>query len=122
MTESQRMTGRATTRRVVTATALALVLAACGQGRSTDTAAADPVAAAPAEPVTALGSYLAARHAQQQRDYPRAAEYISRAIADDPDNADLVRSAFTMRVSDGHLDHALPPARTIDTPRVPTHL
>ncbi|HET7594852.1 MAG TPA: tetratricopeptide repeat protein [Stellaceae bacterium] len=108
----RRMTGRAAARRAMAAAGLALALAACGQAGLSARADADPVEA-PAAPTSALGSYLAARHAQQQRDYARAAEYMSRALADDPDNNDLVRRTFVLRVSEGRIDDAAPLAQRI---------
>jgi tetratricopeptide (TPR) repeat protein len=115
MGKVQAVIKRATARCATTAACLALMLAGCSQaGRSARTDDADPAAAAaPAAPVSALGSYLAARHAQQQRDYPRAAEYMSRALADDPGNSDLVRRAFVLRVSEGRVAEAVPLAQSI---------
>jgi hypothetical protein len=72
MNDRQRMTKRAAAWHAVTAASLAFALAACSQSTPGARADADPVAT-PAAPVSALGSYLAARHAQQERDYPRAA-------------------------------------------------
>ena len=60
-----------------------------------------------------LGSYLAARHAQQVRDYARAAEFMSRALAEDPGNFDLLRRTFVLRVSEGHVADAAPLAQRI---------
>src|SRR5258707_12269522 len=115
MSEGQRVKKRAAARRAMTAACLALVLAACSQGGRGASADADPVAA-PAAPASALGSYLAARHAQQQRDYARAAEYMSRALADDPGNSDLVRRTFVLRVSEGRMAEAVPLAQRIVEP------
>ena len=113
MSDRQRMTTRARARHaIMAAMAASLALAACSQSAPGMRSAAEPVAA-PAAPMSALGSYLAARHAQQQRDYPRAAEYMSRTLADDPDNNDLVRRTFVLRVSEGRVDEAVPLARRI---------
>src|SRR5260370_25926683 len=98
MSEGQRVKKRAAARRAMTAACLALVLAACSQGGRGASADADPVAA-PAAPASALGSYLAPRHAQQQRDYAPAAAYMSRALADAPHNPHLARPPLLLRVS-----------------------
>jgi tetratricopeptide (TPR) repeat protein len=60
-----------------------------------------------------LGNYLAARHAQQEHDYGRAAEFMSRALADDPANFDLARQAFALRVSEGRIAEATPLAQRV---------
>jgi tetratricopeptide (TPR) repeat protein len=96
------------------AAAFALGLAACSQAQHGDHSDADPVVdESVPPPSSALGSYLAARHAQQQRDYARAADYMGRALADDPENNDLVRRTFVLRVSEGRVDEAVPLARRI---------
>ncbi len=64
-------------------------------------------------PMSPLGSYLAARHAQQEHDYGRAAEFMSRALADDPANFDLVRQTFVLRVSEGRIAEATPLAQRV---------
>jgi len=112
MSKRQRVKERAVSRHAITAACLALALAACSQGGRSAGTETDPVAA-PAAPASALGSYLAARHAQQQRDYARAAEYMSRALADDPGNSDLVRRTFVLRVSEGRMAEAVPLAQRI---------
>ncbi len=66
-----------------------------------------------AAPTSALGAYLAARHAQQVRDYTHAAEYMNHALAEDPDNFDLLRRTFVLRVSEGRVADAVPMARRI---------
>ena len=91
------------------ALALAAVLAACApSGPAAD--AADDGPAASASP---LGSYLAARHAQQVRDYSSAAMLMGHALDQDPDNFDLVRRTFLLRVSEGHVTEAVPLAQRI---------
>jgi tetratricopeptide (TPR) repeat protein len=115
MSKVQRAKKRAMARRAMTAVAcMALALAACSArgGRAGGDDIVEPAAAA-APPASALGSYLAARHAQQVRDYPRAADYMSRALADDPGNVDLVRRTFVLRVSEGRIAEAVPLAQRI---------
>jgi tetratricopeptide (TPR) repeat protein len=92
-----------------TVACLGLLLMGCAASAGTADAAADgPVALS-----SGLGSYLAARHAQQLRDYGPAADFMGRALADDPGNADLQRRAFVLRVSEGHIAEAVPLARRI---------
>src|SRR5258708_5067592 len=64
-------------------------------------------------PMSSIGSYLAARHAQQARDYGHAAEFMNRALAEDPGNNDLVRRTFVLRVSEGRVAEAVPLAQRI---------
>jgi tetratricopeptide (TPR) repeat protein len=75
--------------------------------------ATNDLVAASSAPISPLGSYLAARHAQQVRDYGHAAEFMNHALAEDPGNNDLVRRTFVLRVSDGRIAEALPLAQRI---------
>ena len=65
------------------------------------------------QPLSPLGGYLAARHAQQERNYAAAARYMGGALEADPDNDDLVRRTFMFRISDGDVAKALPLATRI---------
>jgi tetratricopeptide (TPR) repeat protein len=96
------------------AVVLAALLASCIQAAAPPRAGDDsgPVVTAPDVP-SPLGSYLAARHAQQLHDYDSAARLMEKALADDPGNFDLVRRAFVLRVSDGHIADSLPLAERI---------
>jgi tetratricopeptide (TPR) repeat protein len=67
----------------------------------------------PAVPDSALGSYLAAQHAQTVHDYGDAANFLERALAADPGNYDLVRHVFLLRVSEGRVEDSVPLARRI---------
>ncbi len=90
-------------------------LAACGGGTPPAERVVEdsgPVVTAPVAP-SPLGNYLAAGHAQQVHDYDAAAQFVERALANDPDNFELVRRAFVLRVSDGRIDDAVPLARRI---------
>jgi len=88
----------------------ALVLAVACKNDAPDHAASEPP---PAMSNSALGGYLAARHAQQGFDYTDAAAFIDKALAADPDNFNLIRRAFALRVSEGRVDEAAPLARRI---------
>ena len=88
---------------------VALLMAACAPAEGPADAASEQ-SAAPASP---LGSYLAARHAQQMRDYVSAADFMDRALARDPENFDLRRRTFALRVSEGHIADAAALAKEV---------
>jgi tetratricopeptide (TPR) repeat protein len=56
---------------------------------------------------SASGSYLAARHAGQQRDAASAAAYYRAALKRDPNNAELLDRAFLSFLVDGDVDEAV---------------
>src|SRR5215472_11110540 len=88
---------------------IAAVVAACGQAPSQGATTARPAPLVVEDPVatqSALGSYLAGSLAQQEHAYGPAAEYLERALKDDPGNADLLRRAFLLRLSQGDSDRA----------------
>ena len=91
--------------RLSAALAAALLTSACSAGT-----AGDP---GPATPQSALGSYLAAQHAQIIHDYRDAADFLERALDADSGNYDLVRHTFLLRVSDGHVAESVPLAERI---------
>ncbi len=68
-------------------------------------------AQAPAAPdpsgLTASGSYLAARHAGQERDAGAAAAYYRGALKFDPKNGELLDRAFLSLLVDGNIDEAV---------------
>jgi tetratricopeptide (TPR) repeat protein len=64
-------------------------------------------------PMSPLGAYLAARHAQQERDYPAAATLMGRTLASDPGNVELVRRTFLFRIGEGDITAAIPLATRI---------
>lgn len=57
--------------------------------------------------LTASGSYLAARHAGQQRDANAAAAYYRNALKRDPKNGDLLDRAFLSFLVGGNIDEAV---------------
>jgi len=110
MVNRSRMIGRAAV------LAVAAVLAACGQAPSQGATTARPGPQAVEDPIateSALGSYLAGSLAQQEHAYGSAAEYLERALKDDPDNADLLRRAFLLRLSDGNTGRAVALAKRL---------
>ena len=92
----------------VLATGVILVMTT-GHGFSAD----HPLPAPSMRPESALGGYLAALHAQEDHDYRDATAFIDAAVAADPNNYSLMRRAFALRVSEGHVDQAVPLARKI---------
>ncbi len=52
-------------------------------------------------------NYLAARYAQNQRDYATASVFFQRAMADDPKNVEILEKAFLLNFADGNLGEAL---------------
>jgi Flp pilus assembly protein TadD len=102
MTKERASNGPAASWRSAALAWVAVLVAAC-------TPSPGPADAAPeqgAAPTSPLGSYLAARHAQQMRDYVSAADFMNRALANDPDNFDLRRRTFALRVSEGAIHDA----------------
>jgi tetratricopeptide (TPR) repeat protein len=94
-----------------------LALAACKEDAAktseSDKTADAAVAEAPPALDSAMGGYLAGRYAQQQHDYGDAAAFMERSLQGDPDNFDLVRRVFTLRLSEGRIDDAADLAKRI---------
>ena len=63
--------------------------------------------------LTASGSYLAARHAGQQRDALAAAAYYRAALRRDPKNAELLNRVFLSYLIGGDVDEAVKYAERI---------
>ena len=63
--------------------------------------------------LTASGSYLAARHAGQQRDASAAAAYYRNALKRDPKNGDLLDRAFLSFLVGGNIDEAVKLAEAV---------
>ncbi len=57
--------------------------------------------------ITSSGSYLAARHAGQQRDAAAAAAYYRAALKRDPKNGELLDRVFLSLLVDGDIDEAV---------------
>jgi tetratricopeptide (TPR) repeat protein len=62
-------------------------------------------------PETPSGAYLAARHAERLFALSEAATLYARALADDPDNEQLLARTLYLMVADGRIEAALPLAR-----------
>src|ERR1051326_3597507 len=97
--------GRAGRRAVTCAAFIALTCAAVPAFAANQTAPARPTAATGDSHL--FGEYLAARHAQQRREFRDAAGWFEKALAGDPDSPELISRSFVMEVSVGHFDRAL---------------
>jgi tetratricopeptide (TPR) repeat protein len=88
--------------RCITGSALAAILAAAPIELAAQ-------ASNPPQPgsSSASGSYLAARHAGQQRDAGSAAAYYRAALKRDPGNSELLDRAFLSFLVDGEVDEAV---------------
>lgn len=69
--------------------------------------------AADGEPATSAGNYLAARHAERERDHDAAARFLERALALEPRNFDLLLRTHAALVNRGAFDEAVAAARRI---------
>ncbi|CAK0743450.1 Tetratricopeptide repeat protein [uncultured Gammaproteobacteria bacterium] len=66
-----------------------------------------------AEPSPAAGNYLAGRFAHHANDWRAASDYITAALVRDPDDINLLRRAFVLKLGEGKLEAALPLARRL---------
>ncbi len=89
------------------AAALAILLAALTPAAAT--AEADPAGITVVIPgsTSLSGNYLAARLAGAVRDMAAGAEFYQEALADDPDNPQLIERAFTLALASGDIDEAV---------------
>jgi tetratricopeptide (TPR) repeat protein len=55
---------------------------------------------------SAIGNYLAGRHAESERDLSAAADYLKAALAEAPDAPDLLRRTFVILTMEGRLEEA----------------
>jgi tetratricopeptide (TPR) repeat protein len=102
------MAKRRTGRRPVSRLALTLIVAAVAACAAPGDLPSSPAEAS--EPVdigNPLGSYLAGRHAQHEHQYGAAAEYFGRALAQDPNDVDLINKTFLFDTSEGRIAEAL---------------
>ncbi len=83
-------------------------------GGTTAMAAGKSAGSPKVEPgVSAVGNYLAGRHAQASRDMSAALTYLNAARVAMPDAPDLQRRTFILLVIEGRIDEALPLARDL---------
>ncbi len=100
------------------ALALVCLLAACAHQPMPAAGVAarnsQPDADEPAIPTaSAYGSYLAGSLAQREHAYGAAADYLERSLQQDPDNLELMRRAFLLRLGEGEMKRATDLARRI---------
>ncbi len=75
---------------------------------------ADTPKIAPEKPIdSSVGAYLAGRHAMVENDRTAAAEFLQRALKDDPTNEQLRRRLFWVLLSDGKVTESLPYADSV---------
>ncbi len=60
------------------------------------------------------GSYLAARQAEQRNDYAAAARYYTRALVQNPNNAEIMEALTLSRLLQGSFDLAVPVAKQME--------
>ena len=76
------------------------------------------LAVIPSQPLLAdglTGAYLAARSASMNYDFDAAANYYTRALAQDPSNLELMQSAILSSIGAGRVDRAVPIARHLNS-------
>ena len=62
---------------------------------------------------SAIGNYLAGRHAQAEKDLGSAVTFFSAALKVLPDVPDLLRQTFVLMIIEGHIEEALPLAERL---------
>jgi tetratricopeptide (TPR) repeat protein len=107
-------------RTLCAATLVLLMLSGCSQAgsprdRTPPTATADsrehlakqpPRQAEVTGRASSYGDYLAGLYANKQRDLSAAADYMARALEEDPKNPALLHQTFVLMVSEGRMDEA----------------
>jgi hypothetical protein len=109
MTDLKHVTGAARRRRWLGGLAGAAALSALAF--LPGTALGESSKAPSFQPETPSGAYLAARHAERIFALSEAATLYARALADDPNNDELLARTLYLMVADGRIDAALPLAR-----------
>ncbi len=88
-------------------TLMVVAVAACAAPGDLPSASGVAVAGEAGDNITAsLGSYLAGRHAQHEREYGAAALYFGRALAQDPNDYELINKTFVFDTSEGRIEEA----------------
>ncbi len=62
-----------------------------------------------------FGHYLAARHAERERDLSNAARFVAKVLERDPNNLEILHRAHLLMLGDGRFAEAVTLARRIDT-------
>ena len=94
---------------------LAMILGGCvdASGMTAGPAAPADAADAAADPASGAGAYLAGRAAANAGDFGTAAQYLSQALEEDPDNLELLRRTFVAMASEGRSNEMLALARRV---------
>lgn len=108
MTESRSCDGQPQRWRAV-ALAIGLGLAACTNGAPVSTTSSESMKIGSSP----LGSYLAGRHAERERDIDNAAQFITAVLERDPNNFELLNRAHLLLLADGRFDDAVGMAERI---------
>jgi tetratricopeptide (TPR) repeat protein len=98
------MLGRAV---VLAAAALTIPIAAAAQGQTQQASNQQVPSQHELAKISAAGSYLAARHANTERDAAAAAAYYRAALKADPRNSELLDRAFISLLTDGDIEEAV---------------
>ena len=95
-------------RRVLMAAVLMVAPSGCAPGQDLwgDIPEDSTVIGGPLVSGSGLGAYLAARHAHAQRDNRAAADFYRAALTRDPDNTELLQSAFALLAAEGRMTEA----------------
>lgn len=88
-------------------TALSRLLLGSALGSIALACVAGSASAAEWRPRSTVGAYLAAGHAQSERDLESASAFLAEVLRDDPGETDLLRRAFTVSLAAGIDDQAL---------------
>lgn len=62
---------------------------------------------------TAMGNYLASQHAQRQKDWERASDYLARVLEQDTENLDLQKHAMVVAMGAGQVGRAISLGREV---------
>src|SRR5262249_7272240 len=102
-------------RRVITLGAMAAAMAAFGPAAVSVTADAATVSTPGEQASGDFGNFLAAMHAKEVRDFGTMADELSRVLAHDPENVDLLQQGFIAMASGGRLGEAAEIGRKLET-------
>ena len=102
-------------RRMITLGAMAAAIAAFGPAAVSAPASAATLTTPGELGPGDFGSFLAGMHAKQIRDFGAMADYLTRILAHDPDNVDLLQQGFIAMASGGRLTEAAEIGRKLET-------
>src|SRR5260221_6428592 len=88
-------------------TLVVAAVAACAAPGDLPASSGAVAASGTADITNPLGSSLAGRHAQHEREYGAAALYFGRALAQDPNDYELINKTFLFDTSEGRIHEAM---------------